>query len=575
VISLRPFAIRPARLALLGGLLLVVVPLPLIARQDCGGAWRREFRFSEGSGGDLFGWSVARIGDLDGDGVAEAVISAPFFSPDADGRDEGAVFVYSGSTGLLLRQFLAGGSLGRLGYSVADAGDLDGDGVDDLLIGAPESSTGGAGFRGSALVYSGATGARILQVDGIFLLTYFGASVAGMGDVDGDGVPDLLIGAPVSSHDNGATFPGSVILASGATGAFLQRFDGILDGGYFGLSVAAAGDVDGDGLSDVLIGAPFADSGGIVDAGSAFLFSSATGALLWKRDGNTKSGFFGNSVASAGDLDGDGIPEFLVGAPRSSPSGITGTGEAFVFSGATGSLVHSFFLTGPGANRFGYAVAGVADSDGDGVRDLLIGEASHIGTGGAHLFSGSTGRYLHFLSVGPRDVPAGTAVADMGDLDGDGFPEYLVGLAGNNALSVPGSARIYRHDRFLSADAGRLSAAAGGRVRFRLDYPLAEAGARYVLLGSLTGLGNTDVLGACVPIVFDAFTGRMLGNPPPGFRRTRGVLDAAGDAAASFTAAPGALSHLVGRRVFFAALDFDTKTATRFGSAALSVEIVP
>ncbi|MFQ5750002.1 MAG: hypothetical protein ACE5H3_11175, partial [Planctomycetota bacterium] len=81
--------------------------------------------------------------------------------------------------------------------------------------------------------------------------------------------------------------------------------------------------------------------------------------------------------------------------------------------------------------------------------------------------------------------------------------------------------------------------------------------------------------GACVPLVFDAFTNRMLRNPPSGFRRTRGVLDAAGDATASFTAPPGALSHLVGRRVFFAALDFDTKTATRFGSAALSVEIVP
>ncbi len=575
MISLLPPAIRPFRPVLLGSLFLVLAPFPLPARQECGGRWRREFRFSEGAGGNLFGWSVARIGDLDGDGVAEAVVGAPFFSPDANGTDHGAAFVFSGSTGALLQQFLASGNLYDVGYSVADAGDLDGDGVDDVLVGAPESLLPGQTGRGSALVYSGATGALILQVDGGGFIIELGLSVAGIGDLDGDGVPDLLLGAPLSSHDNGATLPGSVLLASGATGAFLQRFDGILDRGYFGLSVAAAGDVDGDGLSDVLIGAPFADSGGIVDAGSAFLFSSSSGALLWKRDGNTKSGLFGNSVASAGDLDGDGIPEFLVGAPRSSPSGITGTGEAFVFSGATGALVHSFFPGGQDANRFGSAVAGVADSDGDGVRDLLIGEPSSLTHGGAFLFSGASGRFLHFFSVGPRDYRAGSAVAGMGDLDGDGFPEYLVGMAGSQTGSVPGSARIYRHDRFLSADAGRLSAASGGRVRFRLDYPEAEAGARYVLLGSLAGLGNTDVLGACVPIVFDAFTGRMLGNPPGGFRRTRGVLDAAGDATASFTAAPGALAHLVGRRVFFAALDFDTKTATRFGSAALSVEIVP
>jgi len=526
---------------------------------------------------DFFGYTVASVGDVDGDGVPDALIGAPHFEPGSS-SESGAAFLYSGAGGKFLRR-LDGQPASHFGSAMGAVGDLDGDGVSDFLVGAPFANAAGAGAAGSFSLFSGATQTLLFQANGAADAESWGAAVGGIGDFDRDGVPDFFVSAPGLTL-NGVRGSGGVWVFSGARRTLLRLYPGPGEFARFGESVARVGDLDGDGIRDLLVGAPATSPGGRSFAGSAFAVSAAGGTILFRFDGPQEYDSFGIRVCDAGDLDGDGISDLGIGAPSMDVGGNAKAGSAFFYSGATGALLRRFDGSDH-AQFFGQSLAGAGDVDGDGVDDILIGlpgfrtgpEAPFKGR--ADLYSGATGGLIHRFQGRPLDNAYGCAVAILGDVDGDGVAEFLIGASGNSGGGSPGSALIHRFDPFLHADSDSLSAARGGTVSFRLDYPLAEAGARYALLGSLTGLGNTDVLGACVPIVFDAFTGRMLGNPPRGFRRTRGVLDAAGDAAASFTAAPGALSHLVGRRVFFAALDFDTKTATRFGSAALSVEIVP
>ena len=155
-----------------------------------------------------------------------------------------------------------------MGSSTADAGDVNGDGISDILMGAPEASPGGMNGAGSAYVYSGADFSLLHQFDGLTPNGAFATSVSGAGDIDGDGFADLLIGAP-TENPNGATDAGSAYVFSGLTGVLLSQLDGALANDQLGYSVAAAGDLNQDGYDDVFIGAPFANPWGRVDAGSA------------------------------------------------------------------------------------------------------------------------------------------------------------------------------------------------------------------------------------------------------------------------------------------------------------------
>src|SRR3972149_640460 len=215
------------------------------------------------------------------------------------------------------------------GYSVALVEDLDGDGRSDFIIGAPTVDTGLAADVGAAYVYSGANGALLYQKNGTKANDQFGVSASGIGDVNGDGINDFIVGAYLADPFNRAN-AGSAFVYSGFNGSLIYQKDGAFNGDRLGGSVAAAGDVNADGRDDFIMGAARANPAGRIDAGSAFVYSGTDGSLLYRKDGATAGDELGFSVAGAGDLNGDGKADFIVGSPLASPSGLANAGSAYV-----------------------------------------------------------------------------------------------------------------------------------------------------------------------------------------------------------------------------------------------------
>ena len=285
----------------------------------------------------LFGGSLAPVGDLDGDGIPDLIVGAPFTTrPEAYGV--GSVLVFSGATGALIYNFLGTEGGTYMGWSVAGLGDLDGDGIPEIAIGTPYASVGGNIGVGNVAVRSGATGELLYLFEGGQVGDFLGWSVAAIGDLDGDGVSDVLLGAPNASPA-GLAQAGVIEARSGATGELLYRIEGVEPAAYFGRTLASVGDIDGDGIDDFVVGAPAASPDGRTEAGSAFLFSGVNGRLLHRWDGDEDFDEFGGSVAGGGDVDGDGVGDIAIGAPSSSPDGKVGAGTALVFSGATLDLL--------------------------------------------------------------------------------------------------------------------------------------------------------------------------------------------------------------------------------------------
>ena len=198
-----------------------------------------------------------------------------------------------------------------LGYALCSAGDLDGDGYSDLFAGAPGAARGGL-LSGAVLARSSHDGRVLARLDGTRARAVLGSALAALGDLDGDGVIDLAAGAPKDATPGLAT--GSIVVLSGRDLSRLWQKAGPAPGAHFGDALANVGDVDGDGHADVVLGASAASASG-VEAGQVRLVSGATGAMLCVSDGERAFGWLGAAVAGVGDLDGDGRPDVAAGAP--------------------------------------------------------------------------------------------------------------------------------------------------------------------------------------------------------------------------------------------------------------------
>ena len=385
-----------------------------------------------------FGSSVAGGFDVDGDLVPDCLVGAPHEA--GNGPMSGAIRVLSGATGAELLVLRGGSSLDMFGSSLA-GGDLDGDGRAELIVGAYGDDAGGTD-AGAVHVFSGATGALLYSMSGS-AGEHFGFAVAFVPDTDGDGLGDVLVGARAA--DPGATNAGAARLYSGATGTLLFELAGESSFDLFGSAVAGLEDLDGDGRGDLVVGSYLngAKAGG---AGSAYVYSGADGSLLWTLRGEAAGDAFGYAVASAGDVNGDGACDVLVGAPSADLGG-QNAGAAYVYSGANGVLLRLWSGAAPG-DGFGTAVAGGLNLDGDLLADVMVGavgsDANGESAGEVRVLAGVDGAELGLVRGAMAGARLGAALAGAGDLDGDGLSELLLGAWGEDLGSghLSGAAHV-------------------------------------------------------------------------------------------------------------------------------------
>jgi len=378
--------------------------------------WRQEGRGT----GDNFGVSLSRLGDVDGDGVADVVVGA--WLDDELGGASGSVSVLSGADGGEIHRLLLGTPGDRFGFAVDGVGDLDQDGYDDFVVGAPDDDP--RGFQsGTVFVFSGLDASILFRIEGDQAEQQLGYAVAGIGDADGDGIGDFAVGGDESdSFDAGSGF---ARLYSGATGRLLRRFVGPNVNSSFGEALAAAGDVDLDGHADWLVGAHGAGTAGPV-SGLAIVYSGADGTVLHRVHG-APGNHFGSAVSGAGDMNFDRHAEFMVASLLDDGA----RGSVKVFDGATGELLHD--LSGGEPDIFGrkLALACAGDLDLDGRDDFLVGDSCDL-----QLLCGRPGRVRAYSGLdasllgavdGLRNDQLGFALDSMGDLDGDRIPDFVVG----------------------------------------------------------------------------------------------------------------------------------------------------
>ena len=418
------------------------------------------------------GHAVADAGDVNGDGFSDVIVSAIFYDT-ATAWNGGRTFVFNGS-----EEGLSPGAdwfVDLPGHSVAAAGDLNGDGYGDVVVGSYGAGDvlPGFGSGGAFFAYYGSSGGltSALKISGTQAGEYLGWDVGGAGDVNGDGYDDVIVGA--LRYDNGQGDEGRAFVHYGSLTGLTREAawtgESDQDLGWFGTAVAGAGDVNGDGYDDIIVGSPGWSKTRRFQGAALVYYGSPNGpGESWIYAGDEDIQLIGYDVGSAGDVNGDGYSDVIVGSRK---------GLVAVFHGSATGLKEkpswivrhpesALPITGGPRRRgpegepiFGEAVAKAGDFNGDGFDDVLIG-ASNLThgedrEGAAFLYLGSpTGLSKRpSMRVESDNVVARLAysIGGGGDVNGDGLSDFILGafgytrtLRGEGAAFVVEGARVDR-----------------------------------------------------------------------------------------------------------------------------------
>lgn len=367
---------------------------------------------------DQFGWIGRNIGDVDNDGVMDVVSSAPTNSE--GGNQAGKIYVYSGKTGRLIWSYVSNEASGQLGMSVETAGDVNGDGVGDVIAGAPYVNT--------VVVLSGSNGNILYKWKGDKVTSAFGRGVKGVGDVNNDGHSDLLIGAPYQIwgaplNNSKIDSPGKAYLYSGKDGAILQTWIGGRIGDGFGTALAGK---TTNGSTLLMIGAPLS---GATKKGQVYVFKGMDKDPFFMMNADKTGNSLGAMFMSVvGDINGDEIQDVYASDFSNSALGAS-TGRAYIHSGATGEQL--LVLTGEkSGDGFGIGVADAGDANQDGCDDLIIGAWQHASAapsgGKVYLYSGKDGSLIRTITGKVIGETLGFDTTNIGDVNGDGAIDFLL-----------------------------------------------------------------------------------------------------------------------------------------------------